>query len=156
MKKSIFGLMILALFISSCSFGEYADKDNEKATTKKVNGNIITYKFTEKQIQNKTFFKVYKLDDKFKIAEYDFKEKTFNSNSIDDANISQGGKYSITETGYIRLVVIDSISYIKAIAEDKDKISLLWTSNKADLNSTKTSKDTYFFKELEKAKEFVK
>lgn len=147
-------LVVLGIIISGCSFGEYADEDKKKITNTIQTADGTTYKFTKKSIENKTFFKTFKLDNKWNMSEYDFNATHFKANQIKGGNNQQTGKYSITNDGYLKLIV-DPISYVKPIKEDSEKIYLLWTTNAKDLNQTEPTKDTYFFKTKQKAESFM-
>ncbi len=103
-----------------------------------------------------SFFNIVsKLDNEYKIVEYDFYKTTFDANMIQGGKSSTNGTYSITDNGYIKLIS-DTVTFIKAIKKDDDKFWLLWTINKDDLDKNEPTKDTYFFKEKEKAEEFIK
>lgn len=154
MNKTIFSLVISSLIIGGCSFGEYADK---KTTTTATDDNGTKYyKFTKDSVIDKTFYKVSKPDENWSMVEYDFNATHYEANQIKGGTNSLNGTYSITDKGYLKLIGIDVTTYIKAIKEDDEKISLLWTQNIKDLNKTVATKDTYFFKTKTKADKFIK
>ncbi len=155
MKKNLLCITLVGALISACSFGEYAQKDEDNPTSTIMKNGKKIYKFTSEGVENKTFFKVYKLDDEYKIVEYDFTKKMFEANMIKGGTSSTNGTYSITDDGYIKLVS-DAVTYIKATKKDNDKFWLLWTTNKEDLDKNDATKYTYFFTSKEKAEDFVK
>lgn len=158
MKNIALSLLALSIFISGCSFGEYADTTSNNHTTQqtKMLDGTKYYKFTQKNIEKKTLFRVYKLKKEWNMTKYDFNSTHFTANQIKGKSSRQTGVYKITDDGHLQLAIPKTTTYIKATNEDDDKIFLLWTTKKADLNQTKPTKDTYFFKTKKSADSFIK
>lgn len=156
MKKISNILVVVSLFLAGCGFGEYADTDKEETihVSHKADGTKI-YTFTQKSIKDKSFFKVFKIDDQWNMSQYDFNATHFKANQIKGGDAVQTGTYSITEDGYLKLTTMDTITYAKPTKKDDDKIYLLWTNVKSELSKTQPSQDTYFFKSKEKADKFI-
>ncbi len=156
MRKIIFSTLVTSLMISGCKFGEYANSDTSKTTSSTINDGVRVYKFSKENVENKTLFKVFKKDDEYKIVEYDFNVTKYKANPVVGDTNSYDGKFEISKEGYLWLEIADFSIWVRALNEDSDKISLLWKQNKSDLNSTSVDDDVYFFKRLDKAKEFIK
>lgn len=114
MKNFSLAVLIASLALGGCSFGEYADTDKKKTTTTthKADG-TTTYKFTKEGIENKAFFKVFKLEDKWNMSKYDFNATHFKANQIKGGDAQQTGKYSITDDGHLKLTIMETITYVK-------------------------------------------
>lgn len=152
MKKITLLSILLVAFLGCGEEKEKADTITEISFI----GSGYTYAFVKKRLIDREIFRVYKADTKWKIVSYEFNATHFKANQIKGGDAQQTGKYSITDDGHLKLTIMETITYVKPTKEDSDKIYLLWTNNKSDLNKTEPSKDTYFFKEKEKADEFVK
>lgn len=156
MKRLTFSLVILGLIVGGCSFGEYADKDENIDTDKAIaTDGTVTYKFTAENTKYKTYFKVFKVDENWSMVEYDFNQTNFSANQIKGGVGSNQGTYTITDEGYLKLISLDITTWIKPTNEDNDKIWLLWTTSEGDLSKTTPSENTYFFKTKNKADEFI-
>lgn len=141
----------MVFIVAGCSFGEYADEENSTSTSS--DGTYV--EFSESGLEDKVFYRVYKIDGEWSISSYDFNGTNFTVSPITNSNTSLSGTYSVTSEGYIKLVSLDVTWYIKGISEDDDKISLLWTTDYSDLTSSTPSSDTYFFKTKSKASSFI-
>lgn len=151
MLNKFFILLFTFFVLIGCTFGEYADS---KDTTTSSNGNYV--KFSEKKLKDKSLYKVYKIENKWAMSRYDFNGTNFKTKALLNTNFNQSGTYKITTEGYLKLINIDIVWYIKALKEDSEKIYLLWTIKKDDLSKTSPTKDTYFFKNKNEADQFIK
>lgn len=155
MKKFALSLIFIGLVIGGCSFGEYADEDEDKGTNKVYVDDKIVYKFTEDTVKDKTFYKVNKPDENWSMSEYDFNGTHYKANQIKGGTSSQTGTYEVADEGYLELVNGDLKFYIKPTKEDDDKIYLIWSTIKEDVNKTTPTENTYFFKTKKSADEFL-
>lgn len=156
MKKFAFSLLCLGLIVGGCSFGEYADEDDNGQTTKKtISDGKVVYKFTEDNVKDKTFYRVNKPDENWSMSEYDFNETHYKANQIKGGTSSQTGTYKIADEGYMELKSADIAFYVKATKEDNDKIYLIWSTKHEDVNKTTPTENMYFFKTKKSADEFL-
>ncbi|PID47009.1 MAG: hypothetical protein CR967_06005 [Proteobacteria bacterium] len=153
MRKIIFYMAIVTIVFWGCEFGEYAVKNENRITISTLNGENRIYKFTKKNVQGKAFYKVYDVKKKSNVREYRFGKTNFNTKQIKGNTHSSRGTYSITKQGYIKLVTENLTEYVKALREDDDKITLLWTSNTKHLSKTTWKEKIYFYKENKFKKE---
>ncbi len=118
MKKTLFSLAVLGLIFGGCTINKEVE-DKDKAVKKETNKDgTVKLSFSEKGIKDKTFFKVNKKDEQWKIFEYDFNATHYKANQIQGGSSSSEGNYTVTN-GYLKLSVpsLDMYIWIKPISK---------------------------------------